>query len=79
MYVGRLCMYVGMVCMYVGRLCMYVGMLCMNVCMVCPMNAIDMLQMLHPRVPHLAWLCHCIGLGYVVNSNTVASFPGPRM
>ena len=37
-------MYVGMVCMYVGMLCMYVGMLC-------PMNVINMLEMLCPRVP----------------------------
>ena len=58
--------------MYVGRLCMYVGM-------VCPMNAIDMLEMLHPRVPHSAWLRHCTGLGYVMNSTSVASFPGPHM
>ena len=51
---------------------MYVGM-------VCPMNALDMLDMLCPRVPHSAWLRHCIGLGYLVSSNTVASFPGPHV
>ena len=93
MYVGMLCMYVGMVCMYVGMLCMYVGILCMYVGMLCmyvgmlfmyvgmlyPMNAIQMFKMLCPRVLHSAWLRHCIRLGFVVSSNTVALFPGPHM
>ena len=51
----------------------------MNVGMLCPMNGIEMFEMLCPRVPHSAWLRHCIGLGYVLSSNTVASFPGPHV